>query len=230
MVCKLELPTIGCDKCDSGKIKIRNEWGFGWTTKICECEKNAKLITQISSVFQKSNAPAAIFKNYPVEGFQQDVVTIEVLKWFSEGILSKEWLYLTGTPGTGKTYTAMVSLQFALALWRKVLYVNVPRLMDELRPNANNTWSTWMEKCIEADFLILDDLWQEKPSEWVLERLYIIINERYMNRSQTIFTSNTCLDNLIDKVKHPAIISRIRHLALEVDFTGVDRRTTWNAF
>jgi len=53
-----------------------------------------------------------------------------------------------------------------------------------------------MQRCIDVDVLVLDDIGQEKPSEWVKERLYIIINERYQLGKKTILTSNVSLQKL----------------------------------
>ena len=79
-------------------------------------------------------------------------------------------------------------LMIGTLLQKEVLYINTPRLLDKLRPNGSE--EDWIEKCMQPDILVLDDLGQEKISEWVLERLYIIINERYTARKKTIITSN----------------------------------------
>ena len=50
--------------------------------------------------------------------------------------------------------------------------------MDILRP------------VMEADLLVLDDIGAEKTSEWVEETMNLIVNTRYNERRQTIFTTN----------------------------------------
>ena len=48
--------------------------------------------------------------------------------------------------------------------------------------------------------LILDDLGAEKPSDWVKEQLYVIINRRYENMLPTIITTNCTMNELKDRI------------------------------
>ena len=41
-----------------------------------------------------------------------------------------------------------------------------------------------------VDLLHLDDLGAERPTEWVLEQLYSIVNERWQDRRSIVVTSN----------------------------------------
>ena len=41
-----------------------------------------------------------------------------------------------------------------------------------------------------VDLLIIDDLGKEKPTEWVLEKLFLIVNNRYNNYLPIIITTN----------------------------------------
>jgi len=52
-------------------------------------------------------------------------------------------------------------------------------LLTPIRPELSN-----------CDCLLLDDVATERPSEWVYERLYALINDRYTKGLPTIFTSN----------------------------------------
>ncbi len=49
----------------------------------------------------------------------------------------------------------------------------------------------WMDSVKNADLLLLDDLGAERASEWVRERIFVIVNHRYREELPTIFTSNT---------------------------------------
>jgi DNA replication protein DnaC len=51
-----------------------------------------------------------------------------------------------------------------------------------------------LEPVLSADVLVLDELGAQKPSPWVSEVLYLILNGRYTRRLPTLFTSNYYLD------------------------------------
>ena len=113
---------------------------------------------------------------------------------------------------------------YAIALGKSFLYVNTPMLLDDLRPNDTDEGKKWMKWCMDADVLFLDDLGKERTSDWVMERLYLIVNQRYMERKATIFTANLSIDKLGEKMKDPAILSRLKHLSAVIDFRGDDKR------
>ncbi len=47
-----------------------------------------------------------------------------------------------------------------------------------------------------TDILVIDDFGVERPADWINDKLYQILNERYINRKVTIFTSNESLETL----------------------------------
>lgn len=42
----------------------------------------------------------------------------------------------------------------------------------------------------KAPFLVLDDLGAERLTDWAAERLYLVVNHRYLHRLQTVATTN----------------------------------------
>ncbi len=102
-------------------------------------------------------------------------------------------LYLCGGVGTGKTHLA-AALARALVEERRVptLFVTVPELLDRLRPSEGDPGERgqWASAAMNAEFLVLDDIGAERPSEWVRERLFLLINHRYREQLPTCFTSN----------------------------------------
>ena len=219
-----ELPKYGCDKCEDGFIKTYKEWVFGYTTSHCECYKKVDYYKKIFELLGEANIDRKMFQRYDLEAYQQNVLKLEVMyKFITEG---EKRLYLQGLPGTGKTYGAFLILMLAVHLEKNILYVSVPKLLDDLRPSPDDLGKERMQRCIDAEVLVMDDIGQEKYTDRVRERLYIIINERYNKGSLTIFTSNISLERLNDKLGHPAIVSRIKWQSLVFDFASVDKRLT----
>lgn len=103
------------------------------------------------------------------------------------------WLYLYGGTGRGKTHLMAAIAQALVGRGIPALYVVVPSLLDKLRSSMNGRdegfWELWRQ-IQSAEVLLLDDLGAEKSSEWAIEKLYILINDRYLARSPMVVASN----------------------------------------
>jgi DNA replication protein DnaC len=118
----------------------------------------------------------------------------EYLKGWEENREAGRGLYFCGGVGTGKTHLA-VAVMNELMTRKRVpsLFVTVPEFLDNLRGAYNDPGrdiDEWMDAVKNADFLVLDDLGSERPTEWVQERIFVIVNHRYREALPTVFTSN----------------------------------------
>lgn len=100
-------------------------------------------------------------------------------------------LILSGSFGTGKTYTACAILK-ALAATHKVRYVNMVDFMREFHSSFNSeaTQDEIFEKYATVDVLLLDDLGKEAPREGTVSQLWALLDYRYRNELPTIITTN----------------------------------------
>lgn len=71
--------------------------------------------------------------------------------------------------------------------------------------------------------VILDDIGAEKPSEWVQEQLYALIDLRYRMQRSTFFTTNCTLKQLESQIGS-RIVSRIFEMCEGVKVSGTDWR------
>lgn len=136
-------------------------------------------------------------------------------------------LYLCGDVGTGKTHLA-VAVMTELIRRRRVpsLFVTVPELLDNLRLAYNDPGQDideWMHSVKSADLLVLDDLGSEKPTPWVQERLFVVIDHRYREMLPTIITSNIGPRDLGDKLG-ARTASRIVSMCEGIELDGPDYR------
>jgi DNA replication protein DnaC len=116
------------------------------------------------------------------------------LKSWDENREFGKGLYFCGGVGTGKTHLA-VAVMNELMQRKRVpsLFVTVPEFLDNLREAymiPGRDLDEWMDTVKNADLLVLDDLGSERPTEWVRERLFVIVNHRYREALPTLFTSN----------------------------------------
>src|SRR5206468_1001327 len=100
------------------------------------------------------------------------------LQTFGRNDRSKGLLFV-GREGTGKTHVAIAALREVLRRGYTGLYWNVPELFLELRRIMAEQGSTSeadiFDEARRVDLLVLDDLGAERQSEYVTDRLYVLI-------------------------------------------------------
>ena len=149
----------------------------------------------------------------------------EIRDWV-EGYLRGERnpLYICGTVGTGKTYQAWAAFSAVLALSpvppRESRGWSVPEWLSACRPGGSETAE---QEASKAGLLLLDDLGAHKPSEWADERLFSLLDSRYVNLRPSIFTSNLPPGE-ISGVLGERIASRLADGTVVVPLLGDDRR------
>ena len=153
---------------------------------------------------------------------------------------SREGIFLTGGRGIGKTHLAAALMReaalavkpvkyldaYRIDLKRLPLFVSVPELLLEIRDTYNGNGVSEKEVIDRYSWvhvLVLDDLGVEKPSEWVLQTLYIILDRRYRENLRTIITSNLGIEEIEEKLDD-RIASRIAGMCKVRILRGRDRR------
>lgn len=115
----------------------------------------------------------------------------EIAKNLDEG----RGLWIHGDVGTGKTSLAMLIARAAGEAGRSVAIYSVPQLLAELRatynPDSDASYDVLSRQLASVDLLVLDDLGAEKQTDWVLEQLYSLVNERWQDGRAILATSNS---------------------------------------
>jgi DNA replication protein DnaC len=125
-------------------------------------------------------------------------------------------LWFFGDVGTGKTSLAMLVSKAALEAGRSVAIYSVPRLLADIKDtyedDSGRSYTDLFDRLCEVDLLHLDDLGAEKRTEWVLEQLYSIVNERWQNERSIVVTSNLGVDELREQIGQRTV-SRLEEVA-----------------
>jgi DNA replication protein DnaC len=103
-------------------------------------------------------------------------------------------LWFDGPVGTGKTSLAVLVAKAARDAGRSYAVYPVPRLLAEIKRtfdrDASDNYMAFFRRLCTVDVLVLDDLGAEKQTEWVLEQLYSIVNERWQDCRSIVVTTN----------------------------------------
>ncbi len=129
----------------------------------------------------------------------------------------KGWLVFMGGYGCGKTHLAAAIANTVVRLGVPTLFLTVPDLLDWLRfaygsPEAN--FESRFDEIRNIALLVLDDLGTQNATPWAEEKLYQIINHRYVNHLPTVVTTNQTLNEIEGRIRSrledPDLVSIIK--------------------
>ena len=111
----------------------------------------------------------------------------------------------TGGYGVGKTHLAAAIANYQAMRGYPAMFVVVPDLLDHLRaafsPDARTSFDQRFEEVRTAALLVLDDLGTESATPWAREKLYQIINHRYVAKLPTVITTSVSPDDLDPRIR-----------------------------
>lgn len=134
-------------------------------------------------------------------------------------------LLIVGPCGSGKTHLAVAAVLEIIdsAKPGRVLFCNFQDLIQEIQASFDSEEvprkSEILRPLLETDLLVLDELGSQKPSMFVQDILYYVINSRYNDERTTIFTTNY-VDNLQDRIGEQ-MRSRLHEMTQEIRLLGV---------
>lgn len=215
-----ESRTCPYELCDGGGMIV--DWDAN-TTYRCRCwpqkvarRRSRRLSREIPARFQNVG-----FDREPVPSIARTAPdAVRAVRRYCDRIgemLDRgEGMWFLGSPGTGKSHLAYLISQHALAANRSVAIYTGPRLLDEIRRTYgdDDSGSTLdlIDRLTTVELLHVEDLAVARPTEWVLEQLYNIINGRYENERSIVFTCDLTGDERDDESPLPRPDGLARHI------------------
>lgn len=130
-------------------------------------------------------------------------------------------LLLWGGVGTGKTFAAH-------AIANELIKRDIPAYITSLSRILNSGFDKTdvLRRIRETPLVCFDDLGAERSSQYALEQVFMLVDERYMTQRPLIVTTNLTLD----EIKHPKdidrkrIYDRILQRCVPIHFDGTSKR------
>lgn len=126
------------------------------------------------------------------------------------------WLLFQGGFGCGKTHLAAAIANFTVSLGVPTLFITVPDLLDALRfayDNPESTFEQRFEEIRTAPLLIMDDFGTQNATAWAQEKLFQILNYRYINKLPLVVTTNLLLEQIEGRIRSrledPDLVTRV---------------------
>lgn len=146
---------------------------------------------------------------------------------FSEMVQTGQGLLFWGNVGTGKTFLAGCIANALLEQKIPVLMTSFPKILNALGGLYSSERNEYLASLNRYTLLVIDDMGIERESQYTIETIYTVIDERYKSGKPFIITTNIQLDALKNPqdVEHARIYDRIMERCMPVFFGGKNYRS-----
>lgn len=191
-------PNWNCPKCqDRGYI----EPGV-----LCSCYQQERL----QELFSRSGMPDSMrqktFANFDSSYYEDDAKIEDKIRWckqfawqITQGSCPQS-LFLTGGVGRGKTHLSAAIANTVLEQGCVVIYRRAADLFDLLRQcrfeESRQKCSEVLEQLRSCDLLVIDDLGAERTTDFVIEQLVMLLEDRNAHDKAWIISSNLNINEI----------------------------------
>lgn len=204
-----------CSICEDREIVLIEQEDGSVSARNCQC-KAQKIQRRMFKASGLTEEQALM----TIDDYNVSPDTMKMYQMTKNYLCGQSWregkgFALVGSVGAGKTMLAQIIASEIMRDMKTVIFIPTTSLMAELLAaqfsNDKSEFEQRIDKLIKADVVIFDDIGKEKPTEWVQNQYFRIIDGRYNNRRATGYTSNYDFDRLADRFSEfgDAIISRI---------------------
>lgn len=234
-----------CGKCNTRKE--RNITLFDGKTRrvpvMCKCRTEAEQLrkeqmqkeeemrsirrARISSMMDNTFRTAC-FANYQIRNGNERHLKVakKYCIEFSKMYERNQGLLFWGTVGTGKSYTAACIANYLLEANTSVIMTSFVRILQEMQDFDREREESFTNKLNSVKLLIIDDLGAERSTDYALEKVYGIIDNRYRAKKPLILTTNLTLQQMQEAtdIRYARIYDRIFEMCYPMEFSGVSWR------
>lgn len=174
------------------------------------------------------NFKTATFENYKVRKESERYLRIaqNYCTNFRKMLENNQGLLLYGTVGTGKSYTAACIANYLLDHGHSVIMTSFVRILQQMQGFNKETEDAFICRLNSVSLLIIDDLGAERSTDYALEKVYGVIDNRYLAKKPLILTTNLDLGQMqaVSDLRYERIYDRVFEMCYPVEFTGISWR------
>lgn len=139
---------------------------------------------------------------------------------------NNDGLLLWGGVGTGKTFYAACIANALIEEGVSVLMTNFSKILNQLSGMYSEDKNHFIAGLMEYSLLIIDDFGIERSTEYAMEQVFNIIDERYKTRLPLIVTTNLSLETMKNPadIAHQRIYDRVLAMCIPISFQGENHR------
>lgn len=226
-----------CGKCQGAKEKI-----ITFNTKkrkvpvLCACqiaerqkeeaERAAREEIARLSRIKAASLMDSRFRNATFAEYKENADNTKVLKLarryaeqFEEMEHKNQGLLFYGTVGTGKSYTAACIANALMDKGISTIMTSFVKVLSDIRSAEDET--QYLFGLNRPKLLIIDDLGAERGTEYVLEKVYNVVDSRVRANKPMILTTNLTLDEMMNSrdVRYQRIYDRILEVCFPVEMS-----------
>lgn len=222
--------TDNCQICFGSGMEVIPGKG----ARLCSCQRNGTT----SNLLERAKLPrrylACHFNKYKPENDSQRTALKYAMAFVRDYPAVDRGILFSGTVGVGKTHLAVSILMGLTERGFSCLFYEFGTLLKEIQdsynPNTKSSELAVLGRVLDAEVLVLDELGSSKPTDWVHETMYHIINSRYNDKKATIFTTNYLdvpqnpTDSTLEDRIGVRLRSRLYEMCKTVEIGGSDHR------
>ncbi|MEO7673826.1 MAG: ATP-binding protein [Pyrinomonadaceae bacterium] len=187
-----------CTRCFGAGLEVVPGEG----ARPCECRRRENQSGLLDRARLPKRYASCHFHNFKPSNASQEHAYAYASRLTMEYPAIERGLLLMGTVGVGKTHLAVSILKSLTERGFGCLFYEFGSLLKEIQDsyNANTKTSELgvLTPVLKTEVLVLDELGNSKPTDWVLDTMAHIINTRYNDKKLTIFTTNYPDERLSD--------------------------------
>jgi len=227
-----------CTKCnDSGWTLVKVDGRE--IARPCQCRRNDTRQIKTNNANLPTRFIGATLKDYipNKDNRSQEKAKKECIRFIKDYLPNmQKGLLILGPTGVGKTrLLCSIGNELIKEKDADVFYIDWNDLNREMRSGEDTSnrdfsnISQIIQRLVKVDLLLFDELGASRPSPWVLDNIYYLINRRYNDERITIFASNYFdrkignEETLSERIG-PRIRSRLYEMTQIIEIIGTDFR------
>lgn len=209
-----ELSSDNCPICNGTGWELYNDENGNEYARECKCGIRQREINENRLRFASipETYKGVLLKDMRLSFYtkQESKDTIKAsigfIKWYLDNLdknieEGKGIYFWSDTKGSGKTMIATALANELINTYKRMVkFATSLDILDEIRAtydsHSEESESKLLNDLVNTDFLVIDDFGTERTTDWAGEKFYQIVNNRYINKKVTIYTSNFNLKTL----------------------------------